>query len=349
VYSDFSTNREKKLEDEITVHGQILQGRIIRLKRDGVEFSTAYAKESLAISYKDIDNIVSQRRYLIFHGGNQLERGKLLGLENGQILVGIDERSVQRVAVNEIEIGVTEASYEASFWTRMHTDYRYWRGNLDAGFAYETGAVDKNKIQTGLNLQRRKKPTVIIFDFRYAYETQQKKDNPEVTTKDELDTFLLAEYDITDPFYLFARPAYEFDKPRNIDYRWYPAAGIGYRLIDKENERTFLHFPVGIGYIDEDFGDIGTDSFISWYFGLSGSYDFGRGMVLSAWALYMPKIDDPGDDWLLRTELDFSVPLFDPIAVRLRLTNVNDNNPTPEVGENKFTAAILLSLMFNPP
>ena len=106
---------------------------------------------------------------------------------------------------------------------------------------------------------------------------------------------------------------------------------------------------MGIGYVDADFGDIGSDSFVSWYFGLSGSYDFGRGMVLSAWALYMPKIDDPGDDWLFRTELDFSVPIFDPIAVRLRLTNVNDNNPTPEVGENKFTAAILLSLMFNPP
>ena len=71
---------------------------------------------------KDIENIVSQQRYLIFHGEDQLDRGRLLGLENGQVLIGTDESSARRVSVNEIEIGVSEASYEASFWTRMHTE-----------------------------------------------------------------------------------------------------------------------------------------------------------------------------------------------------------------------------------
>jgi hypothetical protein len=62
--------------------------------------------------------------------------------------------------------------------------------------------------------------------------------------------------------------------------------------------------------------------------------------------LYMPQISDPKENWLFRAELEFTVPIFDPIAVKLRLTNTNDNNPTPEVGNNKFNAALLASLVF---
>ena len=228
----------------------------------------------------------------------------------------------------------------------MRTNYRYWHGSFDLGFAYERGAVEKNKIEIGLNLRRRKKPTRVIFDLRHAYEIQQKKNNPELTTKDELVTFLFGAYDVKGPLFVFARPGYEFDKPRNIIYRWYPAAGIGYRIVEDKQKETFLQFPVGIGYINEDFGGIGTNSFVSLYLGLSGVYRIDHGIILTGEIYYMPKLSDPKENWLSRGVLDFTVPIFDPIALKLRLTNVNDKNPTPEVGNNKFTASLLVSLVF---
>jgi len=50
--------------------------------------------------------------------------------------------------------------------------------------------------------------------------------------------------------------------------------------------------------------------------------------------------------WLFRGLVDFTVPLFDPIALKLLLTNVNDDNPSSDVGNNKFTATMALSLEF---
>ena len=96
------------------------------------------------------------------------------------------------------------------------------------GFKFEEGAVNKRKIEIGTNAERRRKPTRFVLDFYYAFETQSDKESEDVTTKDELNTFALGEYDISDRFFLFARPAFEFDKPRNIEFRFYPATGIGY-------------------------------------------------------------------------------------------------------------------------
>ena len=346
VHADSSTSAEDKSEDVVTVQGQTLTGWIVRLGPKEIEFTTIYGAGKLSIQYKDIEKVISQRKYVIFYGDDQLARGRLLGIEDGELLVGIEESSAQRVPVKHIVTGVSEESYEKSRWTRLRTNYRYWRGSFDLGYTFETGAVDKHKIETGLNLRRRKRPTRFVFDFRYAYEIQKKKDNPEQTTKDELVTFLFGAYDFEGPLFVFARPAFEFDKPRNIEHRWYPAAGIGYRIVKEEKKETSLQIPLGIGYVDEDFGGIGTNSFVSLYLGLSGSYDFGQGIILAGAVLYMPKIPGPTENWLFRTELDFTVPIFDPIAVKLRLTNTNDNNPTPEVGNNKFTAALLVSLVF---
>ena len=346
VYSDSSTSVEDKPKEEVTVRDKKLQGRIIQLSPKGIKFATIYGKGEITISYKDIEEVLSQRKFLIFYGEDQLARGRLFGIEDGQLLVGSDMSSARRVPVNEIITGVSQESYDESLWTRFKTNFRYWHGSYNLGYTYEEGAVDKNKVETSIDLRRRKKPTHFFFDLRYAFENEQFGGKPEKTTKNELEISLTGAYDFKGSVFVFVRPAYEFDKPRNIDYRWYPAAGIGYRIVEKEDKETLLMIPFGIGYVYEDFGGIGTNSFLSWFLGLQGSYEFGHGIILSAAALYMPKITDPSEDWLFRALLDLTVPIFDPIAVKLRLTNTNDNNPTEEVGDNKFVASLLLSLVF---
>jgi len=60
--------------------------------------------------------------------------------------------------------------------------------------------------------------------------------------------------------------------------------------------------------------------------------------------MYMPDIQDISGNWLWRTRGSLTIPILDPIALRLRIENVNDNVPSPDVGNNKFTTFLGVAL-----
>ncbi len=346
IHADSSTPVEDQPGDEVTFGGQTLPGRILRLRRNGIEFEPIHAKGKLTIQYEKIEKIVTQDTFIIFYGAEDtMVRGPLLGVEEGRLLIGAEPVSAQRIPINEIITGISVEDYDGSFWKRQRINYRYWHASLALGLKFEEGAVDKRKIEPFLRIERLKKPTRYVLNLRYAFEDQKKGDDQSfVTTKNEFVGFIIGEYDVTDRFFAFGRPAMDWDTPRDIDFRLYPAAGVGYRVFQKE--QNFIQFPVGFGYVYENFDGFGTNSYFSWYIGLGGRYDFGNGITLDADFLYMPSIAPFADDWLFRSFLDFTVPLFDPLALKLLLTNVNDDNPSPDVGNNKFTATMALSLEF---
>jgi hypothetical protein len=346
IHADSSTPAEDPPRDEVTFGDQTLQGRILRLRPNDIEFEPIHAEGTLSIQYEKIEKIVTQDTFVIFYGAEDtMVRGRLLGVEEDRLMIGSDRVSVQRIPINEIIAGISVEDYEGSFWKRQRINYRHWRASLALGFKFEEGGVDKRKIEPFLRIERFKKPTRYVLNLRYAFEEQKKGDNPSfATTKNEFVGFMLGEYDLTDRFFAFGRPAMDWDTPRDIDFRVYPAAGVGYRFFQKEE--NFIQFPVGLGYVYENFDGFGTNSYVSWYIGLGGGYDFGKGIYLDVDFLYMPSIAPFAEDWLFRSVLDFTVPLFDPIALKLLLANVNDDNPSPDVGNNKFTATMALSLEF---
>ena len=330
--------------DRIMVKGRILKVRIVRFDAAGVTYRTEFGSGEITTAYADLDGVESRSAFRIVYGDGNEAVGRLLGFKEGRLMIGDSPTTVIHVPVEGIQVCVLAKDYDGSWWTRMKTDYRHWRADLSLGINYEQGAVEKRKIEFGLALGRRKRPTRLVFDFRYAYEIQNAVDTPEVKTKDEFDTFLLGEYDAFQKVYLFLRPAAERDLPRLIRLRTYPAAGVGYRVIDEKRRRLF--FPVGVGYVNEDFVDFGDDAYVSAYIGIEGLYEFVNGLELSGNILYMPDISDPGENWLFRWRIDFSVPIYDPLALRLRIREENDNNPDPSVGDNKFTATLALVFRF---
>lgn len=209
---------------------------------------------------------------------------------------------------------------------------------MGLGINYEQGAVANRKAGFDLSVTRRRRPTRLIFDFRYACETRKTVDTPEDTTKEEFDSFLPAEYDGYRKVDLFVRPAAERDIPRLIDLRTCPAAGTGYRLIDEQ--RRSLFFPMGVGSVNEKFIRFDANRYTSAYVGIEGVVAFDNGMALSGKILYMPDISDPADYCLFRGLIVFSAPIYETLALRLRIREENDNNPDPAAGDNKFTTSL---------
>jgi hypothetical protein len=330
--------------DTVAVQGQRLKGWIRLLDSEGVTLDTAYGKGKIKIDYQDIEQISSQRPFRIYYGEDHVVQGQILGIEKGLLSIGMIPESAVSIKAAAIITGLALQEYETSWLRRMRTDFRHWNANLALGWRYERTAVDKNKLEFGLRLARRKSPTRLVFDFRYAYEIQKSSGGVEATTKDELMTYLLGEYDVRDQWFLFARPAIERDRPRLIEQRLYPAAGIGYRFYVDKN--YLLQLPFGFGYVDEEFIGFGENTYTAGYIGFEGLYTFKNGVTISCNLLLMPGLDDPGEERLFRFDFDFKLPIVDPVALLFRFTSVNDNNPDPEVGDNKFTTFMALSIDF---
>jgi len=330
--------------DEVTVTGTTLKGRVLDLDTGGIHFKTVYGEGKISIRYEEIENIRTPGEFHIYHSDGQIIRGRLVGKEGDRLLVGTDTETAFRLDPGAIVRGVPLDTYEKSWVDRLRTEYPWWKVSLDAGWEFERTAVDQNKLFIGFNAERRKSPNRFVFDLRYAFETQKSASEPETTTKDELRAFLRGEYDLNPRWFLFVDPAVEWDRPRGIDVRAYPGAGLGYRFVEKKE--ALLQFLLGPGYVYEEFTDFGSNEYAAAYIGLEARYDFRSYFITQLRLLYMPGLEYTGKNWLQRAELEFSIPITQVLAMKLRFTQVNDNNPSPEVGNNKFTSKLLLSLGF---
>lgn len=211
---------------------------------------------------------------------------------------------------------------------------------------FEEGAVDKSKIEVGTDITRINARTRLLFDLYYAFEVQNTNTQPRTTTKDEFNVNLLGEYDIPHRFFLWGLPAVEWDRPRNIGLRNYPTAGLGYRLFTWE--RFELNLRGGLGYIWEDF--TGTDAedrnFAAGHLGLESTILFPLDIELGLRTAYLPGLEDPDDEWLFRMRARLRVPIYGPLSLNITVREVNDGNPTPDVGNNKITTSWAFGLRF---
>jgi hypothetical protein len=324
---------------EITVQGDTLSGRIRSLDPGGIEFDTAYGDGTLTIRYGDVEHLSSSDEFHIVYaeGGDALTARGLLNVVTADSLEVVSGAGrVTLVPTSAIITGVSAARIDESFWARMRGRFPHWQSRLDLGLIIEQGAVIKRKINVGGRVERRLRPTRLVLDLQYAFETQQTGDDPKALTKDELRVLVVGEYDVSERVYVFGLPAVEWDKPRNIEIRYFPSAGIGIRFFEADN--ALLQAQGGPGFVNSEFIGIGT----SRYFGLSlsvfGRYEFGNGVQLSGNLFYLPALPR-FDDGLFRAEADLRIPLVGPLALRYAVANTADNNPSG-VGNNKFTTAL---------
>ena len=136
----------------------------------------------------------------------------------------------------------------------------------------------------------------------------------------------------------------ERDLPRGVKIRTYPALGIGYRLLD--SEQYFLQPFFGFGMIYEDFVAFGDNTYASALLGIEGSLALPFGSEARGSIQYWPGLVDASRNWLFRWNFSYTVPIWDPLAFKIRFTHIADNNPVPEVGNNKFTTVLGISFVF---
>jgi putative salt-induced outer membrane protein YdiY len=143
----------------------------------------------------------------------------------------------------------------------------------------------------------------------------------------------------------------DYDRPRQIRNRWIPSAGYGYKL--KFAKDTWLEPSAGLGYVATTYTDelYPDKDFAAASINLSGKYSvdelpYINSLIVDGFMMYYPSLENLAEDWVLRSNLTFAVPLFDFFSVKLAFDLKNDSNPDPSVGNNKTTTKLLFGLDF---
>jgi hypothetical protein len=339
--------------DQVTVKGTVLEGRVLGLVEKGIRFQTIYGQGELLIAYENIESLKTHGRYKIFYGKQEVSSGRLVGFEENQIVIETGESLLVQIPADTITIGTSKHEYDKSFYTRLKTRFPYTKASINLEWNYERGGNDKDKVGVGLDIERRKKPTRLMMNLDYRYEVNVVEENPTSTIKDEYVGFLLGEYDLSKRWYGFILPAVERDAVRGISLRTFPSTGVGYRFV--ETQSALLQLQTGLGYVFEEFeDDVNDNDYWASHFGLEGRYTLGsymgynilKGITFEIRLMYMPGLSDPDENWLLRSALGITIPLTDMLALKYRMMNVNDNNPSEGVGKNKMETSLGLSLGF---
>lgn len=333
---------EEAFPDRIVALGDTLRGRVSRFTGGDVELTMRYGTGSIRVPFDSIQTVILVGDYVVLYDERDEVHGSIVGLLGDSLVVGVSQDSVFNLALERVRSGVALEDFGDTWLDRMRRRWRHWSMGLSIGWEYEDGAVDTRKIDGSVHLEWRKGDKRLRADHVQKFEAKRPAEaTEENTTKDEFRAFVLFENNLSTSNYFYAQPGAERDRPRGIELRAYPNAGLGHDFVD--TERLRLQAGAGVAYVWEEF--IGADD--NEYLGLhlTGEYKWKTRLTLeiSGRIMYIIGADE---QWLFRSETHVDLPISELLALRFSLTDVADNNPTPDIGNNKITTNFALAMTF---
>ena len=348
-------------QSQITARGDTIRGRITDLTAKGVLFEPAAANvkapNSIQVLWKDVEAIESDGPYTVLFGDEGEARGRILGIEDGKILlVGDDVASAQRVEIASLFRAFDESKATGSWVERFRSRFRYWTATLDAGAAYTESTTDRVLGTAHFLIDRKKEPTYFMLEGGARYATEDQQHERRSITENVLFLLGRGEYDLTNRIYTYMSTRATHDNEQHLSLRLEPRKGAGYHFIKSEDRN--LSADVGVGWVYEDFfGDEGTfpfersrgsNNYWTIAFGAAADAKLPYGMLWRARGEYLPAVDDWLHDYLARAETSLDFPMLEWLAFRITAADEYDNTPAPGAQRNVFTTTAGLALRFIP-
>ncbi len=343
-------SEKEEIKDTIVVHGMVLHGRVTNLGPEKLSFKLNYSEGINHIAYKDIDSIHTKYNYHISFKRMDID-GRVIGIEDNKYLKVMEGKNLRRIKIADIDNFVMSVIDDDSLENKIRNTFPYVKGNINVGFEIESGISKKNKVDILLNLQRKQAEHEIKLYIDYAFETTQTEGTPTVQNKDELVGIMTYKNHFANDRFYYAALLAEYDRPRQIENRFIPNVGYGKRFSFGKSQ--WFETSMGLGYATSRYTDkqFEDKNFPVAAVQLTGKYQFDdlvliNSLILDGFMMYFPSLQDINEDWIFRSNLSFTVPLFDFFSVRLVFDFINDSNPNPTIGNNKTTSKLLFGVDF---
>jgi len=345
-------SEEEDIRDTIVVHGMILHGKITKIGTDRLSFQILYSKGQSHFAYRDIDSVKTKYNYHISYNRIDIE-GKIVGIEDKQYLKVVDkDDKLRTVKIADIDNFVMSVNDDDSFENRVRNRMPFTKGNINVGFQLENGSTIKNSIDFQLNLKHKQAQHEVLLYVDYEFETRETETTPKYDYTDELVGILTYRNHFDNNQFWYATLAADYDRPRQIKNRYIPSAGYGYRF--EFDKSVWLEPFMGLAYATTRYTDDALypdNNFAAASFGLTGKYRMDdiaiiNTFIVDGFVMYYPSLENYDEDWILRSNVNFTIPLFDFLSVKLAVNYINDSNPDLTVGNNKTTTKLMFGLDF---
>jgi len=343
-------SQTEEVKDTIVVHGMVLHGRVVNLGPEKLSFKLLYSEGLNHIAYKDISSIDTKYNYHISFKRMDIE-GKVVGIEDNKYLKVMEGDNLRTIRIADIDNFVMALTDDNSFENKVRNQFPYLKGNINVGLELEQGTSNKNKVDVQLNLRHKQAEHEVSFYLDYAFETTKTVGTPTVQNKDELVGILTYKNHFENNKFYYAALSADYDRPRHIQNRFIPSAGYGHRF--RFDKSKWLEPSIGLAYArtkytNNRFSDI---NFPAAALQLNGKYQLDDlaildTLIIDGFMVYYPSLEDPRKNWIFRSNLNFTVPLFDFLSIKLAFNLINDSNPNPDVGNNKTTTNLLFGVNF---
>jgi len=344
------SSEQEEIKDTIVVHGMVLYGQVINLGPTKLSFKLLYSEGLNHIAYKDIESISTKYNYHISFKRIDIE-GRVIGIEDNKYLKVMEGENLRTIKIADIDNFVMSVTDDDSFENVVRNKFPYLKGNINLGLELEKGTSEKNKVDLQFNLRHKKAEHETSLYLDYAFETTKTEGTGVVQNKDELVAILTYKNHYKNDTFYFGRLSADYDRPRHIDNRFVPSVGLGHRFRFDTNK--WLEPSFGLGYATTHYTDdqYDTKNFSVAALLLAGKYQFDdvavlETLIVDGFVVYYPSLENPNNDWIFRSNINLTVPLFDFLSIKLAYNLINDSNPNPEVGNNKTTTKLLFGVDF---
>jgi hypothetical protein len=335
--------------DQVTAKGTVLRGTVKAVSSTGVTLETEYGTGAILIKWADVEDLSTDGPFQVLYGDSQTANAPLRGLQDGRLLVGTDTEATTPVEVTSLLSGGPIDADGPGWQERLRDHWRYWDGNLDAGFNLQEATTDTLGFFVGFGTVRTKKPTRFTLAANYRYGTQQRSGEDKSTIEDRAYGLARGDYDLTERLYAFVSGDATYDAIQRLSLRGVPKLGLGYLVWEEpldETKRNFLSVETGGAWVYESYFGPGTTDFFAVAFGAAAGYHLPLGAVFGARVDYLPAVDDFTGDYLLRSEMGLTLPVVDPIAVKIGLVDEYDSTPAEGAEHNSLYFTSGLSLLW---
>jgi len=333
--------------DQIEVQGKPMSGKVVKATPKGLDVETTYGTGNVLVDYKNITSLRTDEPFTLLSGDDGEVVGRLVGVRDGNLLVGEDEASARAVPVDTLHDSVPQKEFEESGLLRLRSALRYWSAHYDLSFAATDATTNTLSFATGFDVERRKRPTrlIAIGSYRLAMiDDPHSNPSGNTTTENELIGGLRGEYDLSSRIYAYAATSAEYDEVESLSLRFTPKGGPGVRIIDTETQQWSAD--VGAAWVYENFFGDEDNSYASVAFGTNGSFTLPYKATLTLRGDYLPAVDDWANNYLLRGTATLLFPMTDWLAFRTGVVEQYTNQPAEDTARNSVTGTAGLALVF---